>query len=436
MTATDPAPGIIRDYVSGALAPVTEEVTAVDLAVTGVLPPELTGRYVRNGPNQVDADPATQHWFTGTGMLHGVRLEAGRAAWYRNRFVRPTEADSGPANTSVVSLGGRTFAVVEAGSPPVEVTDELESIGSNRFDGTLEGSYTAHPHRDPRTGLTHAITYHWSEEAVRYVVNDGARVIQEEIVPVGGRPMVHDTAITESSVLVFDLPCTFDLEEAMAGARFPYHWDTDRGARVGVLPLQGSAEQVRWVEVPRCYVFHPMNARDLPDGRVVVDVCRWERMFDADRLGPNEGTPRLERWTLDPAGGTSTVEVLDGRAQEFPRVDERFTGVATRHGWTAGLAEAGGVHAPLFCHDLEAGSVTEVDFGATSAAQEFVFVPRSAEAAEGDGWLMGLVSDRADATTDLVVLDTDDVTGGPVARVHLPRRVPDGFHGNWMPDPS
>jgi carotenoid cleavage dioxygenase-like enzyme len=434
MTTTDDTPPQVRDYVSGALAPVAEELTAVDLPVTGTLPEELNGRYVRNGPNPLDADPASQHWFLGTGMLHGVRLEEGRAAWYRNRFVRPTDPDSGAVNTNVVRMGGRTFAVVEAGSPPVEVTDELESIGSNRFDGTLEGSYTAHPHADPRTGLVHAVTYHWSEEAVRHVVNDGARVVREEVVPVGGRPMVHDTAITETSVLLFDLPCTFDLEEAMGGTPFPYRWDPERPARVGILGLDAAADTVRWVDVPQAYVFHPMNAHDTGDGRVVVDVCRWEAMFDRDRLGPNEGTPRLERWTLDPASGRSTVDVLDERAQEFPRVDERFTGVGTRYGWTAGLAEAGGARASLFCHDLLAGTTSEVGFGATSAAQEFVFVPRSGDAPEGDGWVMGLVSDRSAGTTDLVVLDALDAGAGPLARVHLPVRVPDGFHGNWMPD--
>ncbi|UDY34715.1 carotenoid oxygenase family protein [Dermatobacter hominis] len=429
------ASSLQRDYVTGPLAPVTDELTVTDLDVTGSLPVELCGRYVRNGPNPLDPDPATQHWFLGTGMLHGVRLEDGRAAWYRNRFVRNTIDEGGSPNTNVVSMGGRTWAIVEAGGAPVEVTDELESIASNRFDGTLEGAYTAHPHRDPRTGTWHAITYHWAEEAVRYVVNDGARVVHEEIVPVGGRPMVHDTAITPTSVLLFDLPCTFDLDEAMAGTPFPYRWDPERDARVGVLPLLGTADQIRWVEVPRCYVFHPLNAVDLPDGRVAVDLVVWPRMFDRDRLGPNEGAPRLERWTLDPVSGTSSIEVVDDRSQEFPRGDERRTGEELRYGMTVGGRIAGGVHQPLLWHDLTAGTTVEVDFGQTSAAQEFVHVPRSGSVAEDDAWLLGFVSDRAEGTTDLVVLAADDPATGPIARVHLPQRVPDGFHGNWLPDP-
>jgi carotenoid cleavage dioxygenase len=60
-------------------------------------------------------------------------------------------------------------------------------------------------------------------------------------------------------------------------------------------------------------------------------------------------------------------------------------------------------------------------------------VPREGSTTEDDAWLVGFATDRAAGTTDLVVLAADDPTGGPVARVHLPQRVPDGFHGNWMP---
>ncbi len=76
-------------YLSGNFAPVAEEVTALDLRVTGTIPRELNGRLLRIGPNPiVPPDPAKYHWFTGNGMVHGLRLRDGRAEWYRNRFVR------------------------------------------------------------------------------------------------------------------------------------------------------------------------------------------------------------------------------------------------------------------------------------------------------------------------------------------------------------
>src|SRR5512145_656814 len=105
--------------LDGNFGPVTEEVTVTDLAVTGTIPPELAGRLVRIGPNPMTPpDPATYHWFTGDGMVHGVRLRDGRAEWYRNRWVRGDDV----VNTHVIGIGGRTFALVEAGNRPVELT--------------------------------------------------------------------------------------------------------------------------------------------------------------------------------------------------------------------------------------------------------------------------------------------------------------------------
>src|SRR4029079_505084 len=130
------------------------------------------------GPNPVTApDPATYHWFTGTGMVHGIRLRDGRAEWYRNRWVRSKEVaatlgedwaggsvhadmDFAP-NTNAIGFAGRTFAIVEAGARPYELTHELDTVGPCDFDGTLPGGYTAHPKLDPVTGELHAMAYWW-----------------------------------------------------------------------------------------------------------------------------------------------------------------------------------------------------------------------------------------------------------------------------------
>ena len=78
-------PGDGQFFLQGNYAPVPDELTADNLSVTGTIPPELDGWYLRNGPNP---RKATGHWFTGDGMIHGVRIEGGRAKWYRNRWVR------------------------------------------------------------------------------------------------------------------------------------------------------------------------------------------------------------------------------------------------------------------------------------------------------------------------------------------------------------
>jgi carotenoid cleavage dioxygenase-like enzyme len=76
-------------YLRGNFAPVTEEVSAFDLPVSGCIPPDLEGRLLRNGANILPpVDHRTHHEFIGEGMIHGVRLNNGKAEWYRNRWVR------------------------------------------------------------------------------------------------------------------------------------------------------------------------------------------------------------------------------------------------------------------------------------------------------------------------------------------------------------
>ena len=443
-------------YLAGNFGPVDVETTAIDLPVTGALPAELRGRYLRNGPNPVRVDdPSKYHWFTGAGMVHGVALADGRALSYRNRYVRSdtvTEVkgwprtpgprygkSDGTANTNVIGHAGRTFAIVEAGAVPMELDDELMTISSSDFDGTLPGSFTAHPKRDPSTGELHAVVYYWEWDHIEYVVvGTDARVRRVIDVPVPGKPMVHDCAITETSVLLFDLSCHFDLELAMQGVAFPYRWNEAFAARVGVLPRDGTASDVRWCELDEpCYVFHPLNAYDEDDGTIVVDVVRHPAMFATDFVGPNEGPSRLERWRLDPAAGKVRTDVLSDRYQEFPRHDERLIGRRHRYGYTT-QAEAdptGGIaFSSLLKIDVDRAETTVHDVGPGRSAMEAVFVPRAPDTAEDDGWVLAYVHDAGRDACDVVVLDAQDFTAPPVATVHLPVRVPFGFHGNWIAD--
>lgn len=88
-------------HLAGNFAPVPDEITVTELAVTGAIPPELTGWYLRNGPNPHEATSA--HWFTGDGMVHGVRLDAGKATSYRNRWVRTPPSKRAPRSTAATA---------------------------------------------------------------------------------------------------------------------------------------------------------------------------------------------------------------------------------------------------------------------------------------------------------------------------------------------
>ena len=435
-----------NQYLSGNFGPVEKEITSTDLKVTGEIPAELRGRLLRIGPNPVAADPETYHWFTGNGMVHGLRLHEGKAEWYRNRFVRddavtenrgwektprPKGRDAGgSANTNVIGHAGKTFAIVEAGGLPVELTEALETVAYSDFGGTLPAGFSAHPKLDPDSGELHAAVYSWEWNHIQYVVVGANGAVRKTVdVPTPGSPMVHDCGITENYFILLDLPVVFTPDSSGP----PYLWDESYGARVGLLPREGTSDDVVWCEVDPCYVFHPMNAYEDSDGRVVLDVVRHPKMFATDLRGPNEGAPQLERWLIDPKGGPVKRDLLHDQGQEFPRHDERLVGKPYRFGYTAAFAanvELGG----LLKHDLRTGRTERHNEGGARRFLEPVFVPRSEDADEDDGWLLAYVYDEATDKGDVVILHAQEFTGAPLATIHLPQRVPFGFHGNWVPD--
>ncbi|MBE1530804.1 carotenoid oxygenase family protein [Actinomadura algeriensis] len=439
-------------YLEGLLAPVTEEVTAHDVPVTGRVPSELNGRYLRIGPNPLGLeDPESYHLFTGDGMVHGVRLRDGRAEWYRNRWVRSRrvaaklgeEWPEGPVfddfdfapNTNVIGHGGRTFALMEAGFRPYELSRDLGTLGPCDFGGTLKGGYTAHAKKDPATGELHAVAYYFGWEHLEYTVLSASGLVTRSVeIPVADGPMVHDLALTQKYVIVYDLPVTFSMEMAMSGAALPYAWNDVHPARIGLLPRSGDATDVRWIDIEPCWVFHTMNAYDDGD-RIVLDLVKFPSFLRDGRLEGNP-PPVLDRWTIDPAAGTVARQTLDDRPQEFPRVDERLTSLPHRYGYTVASQAVGDdlVGEALLKYDYRTGRTDTRLFPAGSAVGEAVFVPAAPGSGEDDGYLMTLAHDAERAATDLVVLSAQDFTGAPVAVVHLPVRVPSGFHGNWLPD--
>lgn len=427
-------------YLSGNMAPVEKEITAFDLPVVGEIPAELEGRWLRNGPNPIgDIDATKHHWFLGTGMVHGVRLRGGKAEWYRNRYVDPT--DEFGANTNVGGFAGTTWAMVEAGQPPVELDFELKPLGANRFYDTLPGPFTAHPKYDPATGELHAMTYHWPDliDHIQYVVVGGdGRVCKTVDIPVNDMPMVHDMSLTKKYAIVYDLPVTVNFDVMAQGFEFPFAWAPDRAARVGLLPRDGIADDIIWCEVNPCYVFHPLNAYDAPDGTVVVDLCRYESMMTDEFRGPfSEVLPTFDRWVIDPIAKKVRETTLDDRPQEFPRHNPQVGLQRHRFGYTSEIAQGQtNIHGATIKLDVENGTSEAHEYGPGRGGAEPVFVPRDGGTAEDDGWIMSVVYDATTDQSELCILDARDISGPEVARIQLPQRVPFGFHGNWVSDNS
>jgi len=446
-------------WLQGGFAPVTEEVSSTALVVDGALPPSLNGLYTRNGSNPAGAD--SPHWFFGDGMIHGVRFENGAAVSYQNRYVetppylegRSFGELSGPpgfaetqANVSIFAHGGRLLALGEVGWPYEISSSDLTTVGlvdirgpgDDAIGGVAVGpNVTAHPKRDPATGHLHFFGYGFTPPYLTYYVAsaDGRELLHREVIPVAAGTMIHDFAITESDVVFWELPVVFDFAAAAAGELNPFAWDPDYGSRVGVLPLAGRGADIRWVEIENGYVFHGTNAYRDGD-RVVIDVSRMDSMFEKGS-DINDSPSLLTRWEIDTGSPelTWSATTLSEVPLDLPEIDDRFTGRRHSVAWLVetldaddGNLEFNGISA----FDPQSGALERWLPGPEMQPNEVTFVPDSADSAEGEGWLLTFVWDKAEDSSFLAVLDATDVAAGPVATVALAQRVPFGFHGTWL----
>ncbi len=444
-------------YLDGIFAPQRQEHFATQLMVEGQIPVELEGALMRIGPNPITVkNPRNYHWFTGDGMIHALKLKAGEAHCYKSAYVgsasvqkklhRPqilgkTRGVADAVNTNIIHFAGKIWALVEAGAYPIEVNRELESKRHQLFENDQDLPFTAHPHIDPETGDIHAVCYDaLNHHQVFYLHIDAQGKLQHHVeIPVKHGPMVHDCAITQSQVLILDLNVNFSMRSALKGSLLPYQWNPKHQARIGMLPFGGSAADIRWYEIDPCFIFHTVNAYDLNTGDVVMDAVVHSKALVSSIQGPIEDQEiRLERLIFEQQTGKVTRTVLSNIKQEFPRINEAYTGRPYRYVYSISFA---GFDDPyhvssntLLYHDLETGSTASYSFGANWVTGEAVFVAREGAQTENDGWLMSYLHALDGSPSKVVILDAQYIQKGPIATIHLPVRVPVGFHCNWMDD--
>ena len=325
-------------------------------------------------------------------------------------------------------------------SLPYEISNDLETFGVYDFGGKLTDSMTAHPKICPATGEMHFfgtgnifephVVYHRADA-------DGQLTINRPI-DVPALTMMHDFALTADHVVFLDLPLVFDLSVALAQQNvrelrdLPYRWHDEYGARLGVLRRDDPYGPMRWLDIDPCFVFHIANAYDRSPTRILlcwkssatpkygVTVVSSVPMPHCG-VGSSTWTPGWSRRVNSTTAVWSTHASTTGWPER--PLATPWPSVATR--WSATTCNV----APHPSSGLAA-----VAAGAPSAPSEAVFAPAAGESDELAGWYLTYVYDPVADGTDLVVIDASDFEGEPVARVRLPRRVPHGFHGNWIPD--
>jgi carotenoid cleavage dioxygenase-like enzyme len=452
----------------GNFAPIRMECDVADVIIRGEMPEDLDVTYYRNGPDPQFAPRGDHHWFGGDGMLHMFHIADGKVA-YRNRWARtvkwklereageslfspfnPMDSDprvagietDGLANTNVVWHGDKLLALEEGHEPFVMDPQTLESVGKWDFDGKFKGPMTAHPKMDPKTGEMLFFGYMADgplSDGVSYqVVNSAGELTRSEMFKAPYASMMHDFITTDEHVIFPVFPLTGSMERAMNGQP-AFAWEPDKGTHIGIMPRNGSVNDIRWFTTDACYVFHPMNAYT-QGNKIIAHVMQFEEapLFphaDGSRADPEKANARLCEWVFDLADNSNSVQrrYLDDITGEFPRLDERFAGNNYHHGYyAASTKKDGGLGFDAIAHhDFTSGKRNLFQLPDGDATGEPVFVPKNRTAAEGEGYLLTTVYRGSEHRSDLAVFDAQDVSAGPIACAELPHRVPHGFHGNW-----
>ncbi len=455
--------------LTGNFAPIFEEYVLDDFAVEGEIPADLNGVYLRNGPNPRFEPNGMYHAFDGDGMLHAAHFDRGKVT-YRNKWVRTDawqEEDRAgraeywgimstlkgrserplkdTANTDVIGHAGHAVACWYLAGVPYHIDPiTLETLGKGDYTFAPGNGLSAHPKVDEVTGELLFFDYFHEHPHMTYGVVDATGKATHQIpIELPGSRLPHDMGITENYSILHDLP-VFNDEAAYRAGRHKIRFDASLPTRFGVIPRHGAADTIRWFEFSPCFLYHVVNAWEEGD-EVVMVACRYMPVIDAGgridevktarRIATLGMDARLWRYRMNPKTGESQEECLDpDRNVEFPTYDSARTGRKTQWGY-------------LVDHDPDILRWTGIrkyntDSGECTGAwtdghddcwySEPWFAPADNQRSEDHGYVVSFVWNDRSRQQQLQVFDALDLSQGPVARVHIPHRMPPGFHACWM----
>jgi carotenoid cleavage dioxygenase-like enzyme len=462
--------------LDGNNAPVHREDVFTDMEVIGQVPADFGGMYVRNGPNSFYQPQWRYHAYDGDGMIHTVVFDQGRVT-YRNRWVqtaglqeevkaghalwqglkepmrkdRPDAPLKNTANTDVKYHAGRLIAMwYRSGMPYAVDPVSLETLGPADFEGAIN-KLSAHSRPDPHTGELLWFDYSLTEPYMQYGVIGPDRKLKHQVdIPLPGPRLPHDMAVTEHYTILHDFPLYPDVEAMQAG-RYKVKFHADRPTRFAVMPRYGGAETIRWFEAKPCYMLHVVNAWEEQgtDGLEVVMVGTPYRMhkledgsIDARQLEKTIHYRQrdfiLYEWRFNMSTGQTHERVIDDLLNsEFPIINSDYQGRKNRYSFNI-LFPYGGKEEPRFPglvkHDLETGGFVAYSGGHQFFYNEPGFAPRDDAKAEDDGYLVTIAWTPKEQRSEIHIFDAraGRMADGPVARVVLPRRVPNGFHATFV----
>lgn len=466
----------------GLLAPVRIEAEVINLEVEGAIPMDIEGQFVRVQPDPLYPPMlGNDIFFNGDGMITSFRikngavdmiqryvetervqkqLEAGRSVFglYRNPYTNADHVQDkvySTANTNIVKYRDKLLALKEDNLPYAMDPDTLETFGPDDLDGQFTAeTFTAHPKNCPDTGNFLAFSYRArgedSIDMAYFEFSPDGQKIRETWFKAPFPPFIHDFGVTPNYLIFPVIPIKYNPENGKAGGMI-LQWDYDQETLFGVMRRDGDGSDIRWMKLPNAFPGHVQNVFER-DGKIYCDLpIANDNVFfffpDPSGRAPSPETIQapMYRVELDLSRNddAARAEKLTDISVEFGRIDERIAGKPYRYGFAIGqditqwdFPKLGPPH-PFWFNtvtkiDVEAPSVTNWCPGPTDSVQEPVFIQRSDDAPEGDGYLLLIVNRNLTQSSDLVMLDTARLEAGPIATITCPFRMRMGLHGNWI----
>ena len=437
------------------------------------LPDGLTGTLYRNGPARMQRGATSyHHWFDGDGMVHSFSLQ-NNAVTHRAKMVRTDRLlaeekagrflwggfgtsfdDSLPvnkpddvnvANTSVLPIGDEVLALWEAGSPWRVDATTLNTLGRQAFSAETDGlPFSAHPRIDPTGRIWNFGYLSGSGKLVLYDISASGQLNRTSIIDAPNADMVHDFAITED-YLVFVLQPLLYSDNTDARLAFKDRLRWDESLPVHVLAVDKQTLQIAHrFELPAFFAFHMGNAWQ-DDATIHIEVATspsfaplMQQIVQATKGQPPSSapsTPMTAEILLDLRHKRASLNPLPTTGIEFPRFDQRFTGLPTQQlfmmGRSAAMPDSVFGFNTVAAMDRKTDSESTFDYGSKIVAEEHLFVVAPGDT-PGKGWLIGTSYDWQQRRTSLSVFNAEHVVDGPVAKAELPYTLPLGLHGQFV----
>jgi len=445
----------------GFSAPTRFEADIYDCEVEGEIPSDIHGVWYRMACD-FRYPPPKNDWptgFNGDGHVTALYFKDGRVSFksryvgterlhaeaavrkrlfgvYRNRYTNDPSLSKlkslTAANTHIYWHGGKLMTLKED-SLPFEIDPHtLEAKGTWDFHGKYTAtSMSAHPKIDPVTGEMICYGYQakgdLTNDIAVYTVAPNGHITREWWLKMPYVGMIHDICLTQKHIILPVVGNVTSMARLKSGEPM-WEWDETKPTMVGILPRDGDAKDVRWFKGPNRSTLHFMNA--VTHG----DRVEMELPVSATRSAPSQ----IRRWTFD----------LNSKDDNFgedpmviglgllPRMDDRFLSMPYQYGYvfTRDATSKRNVYQKFDIRRGVVGTFTAPE--TTASLQECSFIPRHANAPEGDGYVIGVGANAAEMESEIYIIDAMRMEQGAVATIKLPFRLRGGTHTNWFPASS